>query len=88
MTKIDQRKTASAETNLKKADAGRKGKGSTAFTAKIVKSREVKLQERIELVVQMALEKDGKVNAEDVIRHNRKALFFQRDAGCEGGLDG
>ena len=59
MTKIDQRKTASAETNLKKADAGRKGKGSTAFTAKVVKSREVKLQERIELVVRMALEKDG-----------------------------
>lgn len=76
MTKIDQRKTASAETNLKKADAGRKGKGSTAFTAKVVKSREAKLQERIELVVRMALEKDGKVNAEDVIRHNRKALFF------------
>ena len=76
MTKIDQRKTASEETNLKKADAGRKGKGSTAFTAKIVKSREVKLQERIELVVQMALENDGKVNAEDVIRHNRKPLFF------------
>ncbi len=76
MSKIDQRKTASAETNLKKADAGRKGKGSTAFTAKIVKSREVKLQERIELVVQMALENDGKVNAEDVIRHNRKSLFF------------
>ena len=76
MTKIDQRKTASEETNLKKADAGRKGKGSTAFTAKIVKSREVKLQERIELVVQMALENDGKVNADDVIRHNRKSLFF------------
>ena len=76
MKKIDQRKTASVETNLKKADAGRKGKGGTAFTAKIVKSREVKLQERIELVVQMALENDGKVNADDVIRHNRKSLFF------------
>ena len=76
MTKIDQRKTASAETNLKKADAGRKGKGSAAFTAKVVVSREAKLQERIELVVQMALENDGKVNAEDVIRHNRKSLFF------------
>ena len=76
MTKIDQRKTASEETNLKKAEAGRKGKGSTAFTAKIVKSREVKLQERIELVVRMAEESDGLVNAEDVIRHNRKPLFF------------
>ena len=76
MTKIDQRKTASEETNLKKADAGRKGKGSTAFTAKIVKSREVKLQERIELVVRMALEKEGLVNADDVIRHNRSAMFF------------
>jgi len=39
-------------------------------------SREAKLQERIELVVQMALENDGKVNADDVIRHNRKSLFF------------
>lgn len=76
MKKIDQRKTASEETNLKKAEAGRKGKGSTAFTAKIVKSREAKLQERIELVVRMAEEKQGKINAEDVIRHNRKPLFF------------
>ena len=74
MKKIDQRKTASEETNLKKADAGRKGKGSTAFAAKIVKSREAKLQERIELVVRMAEEKQGKINAEDVIRHNRKPL--------------
>ena len=76
MKKIDQRKTASEETNFKKAEAGRKGKGSTAFTAKIVKSREAKLQERIELVVRMAEEKQGKINAEDVIRHNRKPLFF------------
>ena len=76
MTKIDQRKTASEETNLKKAEAGRKGKGRTAFAAKVVVSREAKLQERIELVVQMALENDGKVNADDVIRHNRKSLFF------------
>mgnify|MGYP001211655796 CR=1 FL=1 len=79
MTKIDQRKTASEETNLKKAEAGRKGKGSTAFTAKIVKSREVKLQERIELVVQMALENDGLVNADDVIRHTGVRCFT---AGC------
>ena len=78
MSKIDQRKTASEETNLKKADAGRKGKGSTAFTAKIVKSREEKLQERIELVVRMALEKEGLVNADDVIRHNRSAMFYSR----------
>jgi hypothetical protein len=76
VTKIDQRKTASAETNLKKADAGRKGKGSTAFTAKVVKSREAKLQERMDLVVAMAKASDGLVNADDVIRHNRKPLFF------------
>lgn len=36
----------------------------------------MKLQERIELVVRMAEESDGLVNAEDVIRHNRKPLFF------------
>lgn len=76
MTKIDQRKTASAETNLKKADAGRKGKGGSAFVAKVVKSREVKLQERMDLVVAMAKKRDGLVNADDVIRHNRRPLFF------------
>jgi hypothetical protein len=76
--KIDQRKTASEETNRKKADAGRRGKGCTAFAAKVVVSREAKLQERIELVVRMAEERDGLVNADDVIRHNRSAMFYSR----------
>ena len=80
MTKIDQRKTASAETNLKKAEAGRRGKGSTAFAAKVVVSREAKLQERIELVVRMAEERDGIVNADDVIRHNRRVLWSRMKA--------
>ena len=79
MTKIDQRKTASEETNLKKAEAGRKGKGSTAFTAKIVKSREVKLQERIEKVVEMAKAREAaKLLGQDVIRYNRHPLLLSR----------
>jgi hypothetical protein len=78
VTKIDQRKTASEETNLKKADAGRKGKGRTAFAAKVVVNKEAKMQERIDLVVRMALEKEGLVNADDVIRHNRSAMFYSR----------
>jgi hypothetical protein len=73
--RIDQRKTASAETNAKKADAGRKGKGFTAFAPKICKS-EAKLLERIELVVKMAEMANTVVNAEDVIRHNRSRLLY------------
>lgn len=80
MTKIDQRKTASEETNLKKADAGRKGKGRSAFVAKVVvKSSEVKLQERIEKVVEMAKAREAaKLLGQDVIRYNRHPLLLSR----------
>ena len=43
-----------------------------------MKSREAKLQERIELVERMAEERDGLVNADVVIRHNRSAMFYSR----------
>jgi hypothetical protein len=52
--KIDQRKTSSAETNAKKAIAGRMGKGGSALLAK-KSQKDPGLQLRIDLVVARAL---------------------------------
>lgn len=52
--KLDQRGYTSAETYARKAVSGRKAKGVSAFVSKRNASREDKLQERIDMIVENA----------------------------------
>lgn len=69
---ISKNRYNSQATRLKKAEAGRRGKGSDALHPKKSK-KDIGLHERIDLVVKMAKEKEQRgnaMNSRDVLTHS------------------
>ncbi len=80
---ISKSKYSSEVTRLKKAEAGRRGRGDGVFTPKKSK-KDTGLQDRIELVVRMAREQEARgdrINATDVVMHSPIRLSGAQKVG-------